>query len=70
MKTAQRVFIATAWIFIILAGLLFLVPTASATAQVAAWISFGIGAVSHFILLGAIVFDVIQPAADIPPTDG
>lgn len=69
MTTAQKVFIATAWLFLILAGLLFLVPTASAAAQVAAWISFGIGAVSHLVLLGALVFEVITPDVVPPVTE-
>lgn len=66
MKAAQRIFIATAWVFLVLAGLLFLIPTAGATGQAAAWVCLGAGILSHLVLLGALVFDVIQP--DVPPT--
>lgn len=70
MMPAQRVFVATAWLFIVLAGLLFLVPTTFASVQAAAWVCLGAGILSHIVLLGAIVFEVIRPEPDIPPTDG
>lgn len=70
MKTAQKVFVSTAWLFIVLAGLLFLVPTTIATVQVAAWVCLATGIVSHLVLLGAIVFDVVQPTPDVPPVEG
>jgi hypothetical protein len=69
-ETAHKVFSATAWLFLILSGLLFLVPTAGVTGQAAAWVCLGVGIASHVILLGAIVFEVFQGKPDVPPTGG
>lgn len=58
MNSAQKIFISTAWVFIVLAGLLFLVPTDFESAEGAAWTCLGAGLVSHLALLAAIIFDL------------
>jgi hypothetical protein len=62
MNTAQRTFIGTSWIFLVLAGLLFLVPTDFPSAQAAAWTCLGVAIASHVALLAAIIFDAVTPS--------
>lgn len=69
MNTAQRFFVVTAWLFISLAGLLFLVPTDFPSAQGAAWTSLGVGIASHLALLVALILDQIPGPADNPPAE-
>lgn len=64
MSKAQTAFMATAWMFIVLSGLLFLVPTEFDSAEGAAWATLSIGMASHLALLVAIIYDRI-PAADV-----
>lgn len=70
MSAAQRLFVVTSWLFIILASLLFLVPSKFPSAEAAAWVSLGAGAVSHLALLAAIVYDQIPGTPDNPPAGG
>ena len=71
MTRAQTTFMVTAWLFIVLAGLLFLVPTDFPSAQGAAWACLGTGLASHLALFAAIVYDQVATApADNPPSDG
>lgn len=70
MNTAQRLFVVSSWLFITLAGLLFLVPTDFSSAEGAAWTCLGVGVASHLALLGAIVYDQIPPRSGNPPTEG
>jgi hypothetical protein len=70
VNTAQRLFVVTSWLFISLAGLLFLVPTDFPSAQGAAWACLGVGIASHLALLAALVFDQIPGPADNPPAEG
>lgn len=69
MNTAQKLFIITAWLFLILGGLLFLIPTEFPSAEAAAWVSLSAGAASHLALLGAIIYDQI-PGSGNPPAEG
>lgn len=69
MTAAQRMFIITSWLFIILGGLLFLVPTPFGSAEGAAWTCLGVGLLSHLALLAAIVYDGIVPATS-PTQEG
>lgn len=69
MNIAQRLFIVSSWLFLILAGLLFLVPTDFSSAEGAAWTCLGAGLASHLALMVAIVFDQIAspPATNNTP---
>ncbi len=70
MNTAQKTFVTTSWLFVILAGLLFLVPSDFPSAQGAAWACLGVGITSHLALLGAIIFDQVAPTpTDNPPSE-
>lgn len=69
MTTAQRLFVVSSWLFIILAGLLFLLPTDFPSAQGAAWTSLSAGLVSHLALLGAIIYDQVPKTVN-PPVEG
>lgn len=69
MNAAQKVFIGTAWLFLILAGLLFLVPANFPSAQGAAWACLGLGIASHVALLAAIVFDAFGSPPNSPPAE-
>lgn len=68
MNVAHRTFVATSWLFVILSGLLFLVPTDFPSAQGAAWTCLGVGITSHIALLAAIIFDQFTPSN--PPSEG
>lgn len=68
MNTAQRFFVVTSWLFLILGALLFLVPTDFPSAQGAAWTSLGIGIASHLALFAALVSDQVTP--DAPSVEG
>lgn len=57
MTKAQTAFMFTAWMFIILAGLLFLVPTSFDSVEGAAWTCLGTGLASHIALMVAIIYD-------------
>jgi hypothetical protein len=70
MNIAQRLFIVSSWLFIILAGLLFLVPTDFPSAQGAAWTSLGTGLASHLALLVAIIFDQTTTPPTTAPSEG
>lgn len=71
MNKAQTTFVVTSWLFIVLAALLFLVPTDFPSAQGAAWTSLGVGLASHLALFAAIVFDQVAAASsDSPPAEG
>lgn len=70
MSAAQRLFIVTAWLFIILGGLLFLVPTDFPSAEAAAWTCLGIGIGGFLALLAAIIYDQVAEQPDIPPPAG
>lgn len=71
MTSAQKIFVGTSWLFLILAGLFFLVPASTPSIVGAAWVSLGAGLVSHLALLVGIVFDVVQtPPRDVPPPPG
>lgn len=70
MNTAQRLFVVTSWMFIVLAGLLFLVPTGLPSAEGSAWVCLVVGAVSHLALLAAIVFDQFSKPSPNPPAEG
>lgn len=61
MTKAQTAFMFTAWMFIILAGLLFLVPTSFSSVEGAAWTCLGTGLASHLALMVAIIFDQTAP---------
>lgn len=69
MNAAQRLFVITSWLFIVLGALLFLVPTDFPSAQAAAWTCLGIGIASHLALLGAIIYDQISSTA-VPTAEG
>lgn len=69
MNTAQRMFVVSSWLFIILGALLFLVPTDFPSAEGAAWTSLGIGIFSHLGLFAALVFDQIPGPVDNPPSE-
>ena len=70
MNRAQTTFVVTSWLFIVLAALLFLVPTDFPSAQGAAWACLGTGLASHLALLAAIIFDQVAAApSDNPPTE-
>ncbi len=57
-------FVTTSWLFLILAGLFFLVPTDFPSSEAAAWTCLGVGIGSHLALLAALVFEqVTEPAA-------
>lgn len=57
MTKAQTAFMFTAWMFIVLAALLFLIPTSFSSAEGAAWTCLGTGLASHFALMVAIIYD-------------
>lgn len=66
MNKAQTLFIATSWIFIVLASLLFLIPNPFPSSEGAAWTCLVTGIFSHLSLLIAIVYDG-RPSANPPP---
>lgn len=68
MTRAQTAFVTTAWLFIILAALLFLVPTDFPSAQGAAWTCLGVGIASHLALFAAIIYDQVGAAAGNAPS--
>lgn len=70
MTKAQTTFVVTSWLFIVLAALLFLVPTDFPSAQGAAWACLGTGLASHLALFAAIIYDRITTVADSPNTGG
>ena len=71
MNKAQTTFVTTAWLFIVLAALLFLVPTDFPSAQGAAWACLGTGLASHLALFAAIVYDRAAPViTDSPRVEG
>lgn len=70
MNTAQRFFVITSWLFIILGGLLFLVPTDIPSVEGAAWVSLGAGLASHLALLAAIIYDQFPSPQNNPPSEG
>lgn len=67
MISAQKLFVITSWLFIVLSALLFLVPTDFSSAQGAAWTSLGVGIASHFALFAALAFDQITVSDNGPP---
>lgn len=70
MNTAQRLFVVTSWLFIVLGALLFLVPTDFPSAEAAAWVCVGTGLASHLALLGAIIYDQFPNTPASPPPEG
>lgn len=69
MNAAQKFFVVSSWLFVILAALLFLIPTDFASSEGAAWACLGVGIASHLALFAAIVVDQVS-GADNPPTEG
>jgi hypothetical protein len=57
---AQTAFMFTAWLFIVLAALLFLVPTSFSSTEAAAWTCLGTGLMSHLALMVAIIYDQVS----------
>ena len=70
MTKAQTVFMFTAWMFIVLAALLFLVPTSFDSVEGAAWTCLGTGLVSHLALMVAIVYDRAPVVTTNNPAEG
>lgn len=68
MTKAQTAFMFTAWLFLVLAGLLFLVPNQYPSAQGAAWTCLATGLASHLALMVAIIYDRTPPATN--PAEG
>jgi hypothetical protein len=66
MNKAQTAFMFTAWMFIVLSALLFLVPNPYPSAQGAAWTSLGVGLASHLALMVAIIYDRVPPTTNNP----
>lgn len=70
MSAAQRLFVVTSWLFIILSALLFLVPNNFDSSEGAAWACLGVGIASHLALLAAIISDQFFGAPGNPPAEG
>ena len=70
VNRAQTTFVVTSWLFIVLAALLFLVPTDFPSAQGAAWVCLGTGLASHLALFAALVYDRSAAGGDNPPVEG
>lgn len=70
MSPAQRMFVISSWLFIVLAALLFLVPTEFPSTEGAAWVCLGVGLASHLALFGGLVVDLVNGPEDNPPTEG
>jgi hypothetical protein len=70
VNSAQVSFVVTSWLFIILAALLFLVPTDFPSSEGAAWTCLGVGIASHLALLAAIIFDQFPGKTDSPVSEG
>jgi hypothetical protein len=70
VNRAQTTFVVTSWLFIVLAALLFLIPTDFPSAQGAAWTSLGVGLASHLALFAAIVYDRSTETRDSTTAEG
>jgi hypothetical protein len=66
MTKAQTAFMFTAWMFIVVAALLFLVPNPFPSAEGAAWTCLGAGLASHLALMVAIIYDRAPTTNNLP----
>lgn len=67
MTNAQKAFVSTSWLFIILSGMFFLVPSSHDSVEGAAWTCLTAGLVSHVALLVAIIYDRTPPTKNPAP---
>lgn len=69
MNVAQKLFVVTSWMLLVLSGLLFLIPTPIASTEAAAWTCLSVGVISHLALLVAIVYDQLPTSPGNPPAE-